>query len=271
VPASNGTSCNLLILDMVSSFGVKLTDRLSLGSSVALGTAYFDGPFVGNGAMVSAYGLRTSLGVNYDVTDFTTAGFYWQSKQNFHFEDAISLQLFNNTFTPTFDLRMDMPANYGFGIANTRLLDGNLLLAMDVLYKQWEGADLFEAVYRNQWALQFGTQYSYNRLRLRAGYVYAQNPLKPITVTTAGGISPPGGIPALNYVQALLALPNQNRVSVGAGIVDLMPGLDFDMFAGGMFSESVSTGPLTSVRVDSWWLGGGVTYRFGRNGVSKTP
>jgi long-chain fatty acid transport protein len=271
VPQSNGTSCDLLILNMVSSLGVKITDRLSIGSTVALGSAFFDGPFVGNGAMVGAVGLRGGLGVNYEVTDFTSTGFYWQSKQNFNFEDAISLQLFNNTFTPTFDIRMDLPPTCGWGVANSRLLDGNLLLAVDLLYKQWSDADLFEAIYRNQWAVQLGSQYSWNRLRLRAGYVYAQNPFKTINVTTAGGISPPGGIPAISYVQALLASPNQNRVSFGVGIVDIVPGLDFDTFAGGMLSESTSTGQFTSVRMDSWWVGGGVTFRFGAGGVSKTP
>jgi long-chain fatty acid transport protein len=270
VPASNGSSANILILNMVSSLGVNLTERLSIGSSVALGTGFFDGPFVGNGAMVSAYGLRAGLGINYELTDFTSTGFYWQSKQNFNFEDAVSLQLFNNTFTPTFDVRMDLPPTLGWGVANSRLLDGNLLLAVDVVYKQWSDADLFEAIYRNQWALQFGTQYSWNRLRLRAGYVYAQNPFKTITVTTAGGISPPGGVPAVSYIQALLASPNQNRLSVGLGIVDIVPGLDFDTFAGGMFAESTATGPFTTVRMDSWWIGGGVTFRFGRSGVTKS-
>jgi long-chain fatty acid transport protein len=271
VPESNATSSNILLLNMISTLGVNLTERLSIGTSVALGTAFFDGPFVGNGAMVSAYGLRAGLGINYDVTDFTSTGFYWQSKQNFNFEDAISLQLFNNTFTPTFDVRMDLPTTYGWGISNRRLFDGNLLLAMDVLYKQWNDADLYRAVYRDQWAVQFGSQYGWNRLRLRAGYVYAQNPFKTITVTTAGGVSPPGGIPAISYVQATLASPNQNRVSVGVGIVDLLPGVDFDAFGGGMFSESTSTGPFTTVRVDTWFVGGGVTFRFGSNGVTKSP
>lgn len=270
VPASNGTSCSMLILEMMAPVGVRLTDRLSIGANVGVGTAFFDGPFVGNGAMVSAYGLRCAAGTTYDLTDFTTASFYWQSKQNFNFEDAISLQLFNNTFSQTFDVRMDLPTTYGLGLANQRLLDGNLLLAIDLLYKEWSNADLYEAVYRNQWALQFGTQYSINRLRLRAGYVYAQNPMKPIGSVTIGGITPPGGIPALSYTQALLSSLNQNRISFGVGMVDVMPGLDFDLFAGGMLSEAASTGPSTTVRMDSWYVGGGATFRFGRNGVRST-
>ena len=213
IPASNRAGSSLLVLEMTSAFAVKVTERLSVGSNFSWGTAYFDGPFVGNGAMVQVYGLRAGFGVNYDLTDATSLGAYWQSKQHFHFDDAIGFQLFNNTFDIMRDVEMDLPSNVGFGIANRRLLDSRLLIAMDVLYKNWEQADLFETMYRDQWCFQFGTQYSYNRLRLRAGYVYAMNPLKPIVSATAGGVVPPGGLAAVEYLQSQFALINQNRFS----------------------------------------------------------
>lgn len=270
VPASNGTSSSMLILEMVAPIGVRLTERLSIGSNFTLGNAYFDGPFVGLGAMVQAFGLRGTLGANYDLGPATTIGAYWQSKQHFNFPDAVQLQLFNNTYDVTRSIRMDLPETLGIGIANRALFDGRLLLAFDALYKQWEEADLFDAVYRNQWALQFGSQYSLGRLRLRSGYCYAQNPLKTINVTTAGGITPPGGVPALQYVQAQFANINQNRISAGVGVVDLKPGLDFDIHAGGGFKESALLG-TTNINLESWWVAMGMTYRFGAQGVRKTP
>lgn len=268
VPQSNRASSSMLVLEISSGFGMKLTERLSVGTTVSLGSGYFNGPFVGNSAMVQAYGLRASLGANYELTDATSLGAYWQTKQHFHFDDAISLQLFNNTFDITRDVEMDLPSTVGFGIANRRLLDGRLLLAMDIVYKNWERADMFESVYRDQWAFQFGSQYSYNRLRLRAGYVYAMNPIKPVTVTTAGGVTLPGATAGVEYLQSQFALINQNRISAGIGIVDLRPGLDLDLFAGGMPTESGSTGQFTSVRVASYWVGLGMTYRFGKYGVT---
>ncbi|MCE9603376.1 MAG: hypothetical protein K8U03_00565 [Planctomycetia bacterium] len=271
IPASNRASSSILVLEMTSAFGVKLTDRLSLGTNFSLGTGYFDGPFVGNSAMAQAYGIRGGLGANYALTDATSLGVYWQTKQHFNFRNAISFEAFDGTFQTTRNVQMELPSNVGFGIANTRLLDGRLLLAMDILYKNWERADLFSSVYRDQWVFQFGSQYSYNRLRLRAGYVYAQNPVKPITGAAVGGVVPPGtlaqGIAAVEYVQSQFALINQNRISGGIGIVDLKPGLDLDLFAGGMLPESGSTGQYTSVKVQSYWVGLGMTYRFGRNGV----
>lgn len=167
-------------------------------------------------------------------------------------------------FQASRNVKMDLPSNVGIGIANHSLLDGKLLLAADFLYKQWEDARLFSSFYRNQWAFQFGTQYSHNRLRLRAGYVYAMSPIKPINTIEVSGIALPGLQNAVEYVQSQFALINQNRISAGIGIVDVTPGFDIDLFAGGMLPESASTGQFTSVKVQSYWVGLGMTYRFGR-------
>ena len=83
------------------------------------------------------------------------------------------------------DVDLDLPTNFGLGVANRSLLDGRLLLAADVLYKQWDEAALFKALYDNQWVLQLGAQYAMSpRMRLRMGYVYAENPIDP----TPGGL-----------------------------------------------------------------------------------
>ena len=46
------------------------------------------------------------------------------------------------------------------GVANTALMDGNLLMAVDLVYKLWDEADLFKSVYNNQFVVQIGSQYS---------------------------------------------------------------------------------------------------------------
>jgi long-chain fatty acid transport protein len=267
VPASNLASSNLLVLEMTPSLGVKLTEKLCVGANMSVGNGFFDGPFVGNGAMVQDYATRFGLGMNYDVTDATTVGWYWQTRQKFNFQNAVSLELFNGAFDVSRNVRMDLPSTFGFGIANHALCDGRLLLAVDAVFKQWDDASLFSAVYDNQWALMFGSQYSLGKVRLRSGYTYAENPLKSITGASAGGIAPPGGIAAIQYLQAQFASFNQNRISAGVGIVDLTPGLDVDFFAGGMLPETTATGPFTTVKLQSYWVGLGLTYRFGTRGV----
>jgi long-chain fatty acid transport protein len=170
------------------------------------------------------------------------------------------------------DIAIDLPENFGLGIANETLMDGNLLLAADVLYKQWDSADFFRAIYDNQWVFQFGAQYRLSpRIRLRAGYVYAENAMDGDPGVSAGGVTPPGALAAIQYVQAQFAAINRHRISVGVGIRDVLPGVDFDLFAGGMFDESQDFGPFTSARVESYWMGTGFSWRFGRGCCENLP
>ncbi len=260
-PQSNGTSTYLLLLEFAPSIGVKLTDRLSVGSTMFVGSGFLDGPFVGNGAMTNAYALRGSVGVNYELTEHTSLGFYYQTPQQFRFKDEVIL--FNDTVSR--DVHLALPNQIGLGIANSSLMDGNLLLAADVLYLQWKGADLFQDIYRNQWVLQLGSQYRLNsRTRLRLGYAFAENPVDSSVGTSVSGIPVPGGVPAVKYLQAQFAVINQHRIAAGVGVNDVLPGLDFDAFAGGMFEASEQLGNLTNVKVDSYFIGLGFTWRFCR-------
>lgn len=262
VPASNGTSSELVILEITVGLGVQLTDRLSAGTSISLGNAYFDGLFVGQSAMVPDYALRGSVGLAYEVTPNTTVGLYYQTKQHFTFSNAIRLEIAPNVFDPIVrNVDMDMPDNFGFGVANTSLLGGDLLLACDVLFKQWDNAALFKSVYDNQWVFQMGAQYSPGRLRLRCGYVFAENPLQSEVGVSAGGITV--GVNALQYIQSQLAVINQHRLTIGVGLVDVLPGVNLDIMAGGMFHDSQQFG-LSAASVESYWVGGGLTWQFGR-------
>jgi long-chain fatty acid transport protein len=67
----------------------------------------------------------------------------------------------------------------------------------------------------------------------------------------------------VDYIQALFPNINKHRVTGGVGLTDLLPGVDMDLFAGGMFNESHDFG-LTSAAAASYWVGFGATWRFGR-------
>ncbi len=265
VPESNGTSTYLSILEFAPSAAIQLTDRLSVGSTFFVGSGYLDGPFVGDGAMTNAYGLRASVGMSYDVSDDTTFGAYYQTRQHFRFEDAVRLELLNGLFEQSRDVELELPRNVGLGVANTSFMDGDLLLAADVLYMNWQDADLFGDVYEDQWVLQVGTQYQLTkRCKLRMGYAFAENPVDPTTGDSVSGIPVPGGIPAVKYLQAQLAIVGEHRLSGGVGFSDVLPGVDLDVLAGGMFEGSDQLGANTAVSVESYWVGGGLTWRFGR-------
>jgi len=261
VQESRGTNSGMAIFSLPLTVGVQVTDRLSVGASLAMGIAFFDGPFVGLGGMTPDYALRGSLGANYQLTEETTVGTYYQTEQSYRFDNAV---LFPGVIPIDADVNMQLPQNVGVGIANTSLMDGQLLLAMDLLYKNWDATDLYGSVYDDQWVLQLGAQYTMGSYKLRLGYAWAENPLDSAPGPNLGGVVEPGGLRAVRYTQGLLAITGQHRLSGGIGISDVLPGVDMDIMAGGMFRDSEQLGDATQTSVASYWLGAGMTWRFGR-------
>ncbi|MCU0718215.1 MAG: hypothetical protein MUC83_00810, partial [Pirellula sp.] len=261
-PESGGTNAGLAIFNMPLTLGVELTDRWSIGTSLSLGIAFFDGPFVGVGGMTPDYALRGTIGSNYLLTDTTTVGGYYQTSQSFRFDNAFILS--PGVGQTSVGVNMDLPENVGFGFANNSLLDGRLLLGVDLVYKLWENADLYRAIYDNQWVVQTGAQLSLNRYRLRAGYVWAENPIDQTPGPSLGGVIQPGDLAAVRYSQGLMAVTNPHRITFGIGVVDFLPGIDIDLMGGGMFRDTEQLGNFTTSSVASYWLGTGLTWRFGR-------
>jgi long-chain fatty acid transport protein len=257
IPESNGTNGQYMNLDMISGLGIPLTEKLSAGAAFTIGTAFLDGPFTDVGGMTTAYGMRGTIGMSYDWFPATTLGAYWQTKKHFHFEDAA---VFNGQ---AFDATLDHPENLGLGFADQSLMDGRLLVAMDVLFKQYSNADFLSSIYDNQWVYQFGMQYQANeRVKLRWGYSYNTNPMRDASTTEIGGVPLPDGVPALRYIQGQFAAINQHHLTGGVGIADLLPGVDSDLVLGGA-SKDTQQFASTIVSVETYWVGVYMTWRFG--------
>lgn len=269
VPESHGTNSGLVAFSVPVAAAVEVTDQLSVGASLALGIMFFDGPFVGIGGMTNDSALRGTLGANYALTEATSIGAYYQTKQSFTFDNAFVLN--PGPGQTVSDVSLDLPQNVGLGVANSGLMEGRLLLAADVLYKLYDEADLFDAIYDNQWVVQVGAQYSLGSMRLRAGYVWAQNPLDPTPGPNLGGVIQPGDLPAVRYTQGLLAVTGEHRVSFGFGMVDALPGVDLDFMAGGMFRDTEQLGAFTTTSIASYWIGTAMTWRFGRGSCERLP
>ncbi len=265
VPESNGTHASLLALDLVNSVAMQMTDRMSVGASFNLGTGVLDGPFASSSSSQTDYATRGSIGLNYDLGQGRTFGAYWQSRKDHSFNDIARFP------TGSFqDINLAMPSNFGFGIANRNLMCGRLLLATDVLFKQYSDADFFKSVYDDQWVFQFGSQYIVNpRIRLRAGYAYNENPLLATVPLTIGGTIPIGGLPAVQYVQGQFASVSQHRMTGGVGIRDVMPGMDLDLSVGGMFRGTDTFGGTTA-SVESYWVAFGLTWRCGCTPIASS-
>jgi long-chain fatty acid transport protein len=161
------------------------------------------------------------------------------------------------------DFRVSLPNKYGLGIADESLMDGKLLVAVDLMYFDWSNSDFFGALWDDQFAVQTGLQYTTEKgCKFRAGYVYAENTSRNIVAPSFGPITPQAGV---DYIQALFPNINQHRISGGIGLKDLLPGVDVDLFAGGMFRTSQQFGTSTG-SAEGYWVGFGTTWRFGRGG-----
>ena len=259
VPASNGTTAQYLALDLVAGVSTHLTERLAFGASAFVGTSYIDGPFADLGGMTAAYGFRGNVGLNYWLDSDTALGVYWQSKKNLLFKDAVLLP-----GGASADIAFDHPENVGMGLSRNSFMNGRLLLATDVLYKFYSDADFLRAVYNDQWCFQFGSQYAVNqRVSLRAGYAYNENPMKEAQLQSIGGINLPDGVPVLRYVQGQFASITQHRLTCGLGIRDFQPGIDLDFFGGLAFDAQDQFAATTTSIDGNYWVGFGTTWRFG--------
>ena len=96
-----------MVLGINMAAGFEVTDRLSVARCLTLGTGFeqlgFIGPLVGS-AMVHAYGLRGTLGFDYELNECNTIGFYYQTKMGFDFPNAVRIGNPITNATPYQDL-----------------------------------------------------------------------------------------------------------------------------------------------------------------------
>ena len=219
-PFSTTKAAQYLVLGINMGAGFQVTDRLSVGATMTLGTGFeqlgFVGPIISS-AMVNAYALRGTVGVDYELNDCNTVGFYYQSKMSFDFPDAVRVG------SPTYqDVNIAQPTTFGLGIANRSLMDGNLLLAADVYYKLWEDAALWQDMMVNQWALAVGAQLTRGNMKYRVGYSYNSNPINHSVGSSFDGIAGVGADAIQLYQASMLPFVNQHRITGGIGRQDLL-------------------------------------------------
>lgn len=150
---SNGTTAEFTVLATAVGTGVQITDRLSLGILGSVSTATLDGVFTGISSETVDYNMRGSIGLAYDCGHCTSLGAFWKTEEKYTFDDFVRLPIPNSPFQ---DVKVSLPNTYGVGIANQSLFGGKLLLAVDLVYYNWEDTDLFGASGRTNWWFRRG-------------------------------------------------------------------------------------------------------------------
>jgi long-chain fatty acid transport protein len=262
----NNMSSEYMVLGINMGAGVELTDRLSAGAALTLGTGFEQLGFIGpiaSSAMVHDYALRGTFGLDYELNPCNTIGVYYQTRMDFQFPNAIRFTNPINNTTTYQNLRVDQPQTIGLGFANRSLMDGDLLIAADVYYKLWEDAALWQDVFVDQWAFAVGTQLTRGQMKYRLGYSYNSNPINHNVGNSLDGF--PVAQEQIQLFQAA-AVPavNQHRFTAGVGRQGfLVPNLDLDLFAGGLFKGQDEFGSHARASLAVYYIGMGMTWRYG--------
>ncbi len=255
----NNVSSEYMVLGINAGVGVELSDKLSVGAALTLGTGFeqlgFTGPLASS-AMVNAYGLRGNFGFDYALNPCNTVGVFYQTRLDFTYPNAVR---FGSTYN---DLKVSQPETVGLGWANHSLMGGRLLLAADVYYKLWDDAPLWEDVFVNQWAFAFGAQLTHGKLKYRLGYSYNTDPINHSVGDNLDGF--PVGQEAVQLFQASsTAAISQHRITAGFGRQGfLIPNMDLDVFAGVLVNAHEDFG-ASQTSLAMYYAGLGFTWRYG--------
>ena len=254
----------ILVFGANAGVAHRISERLSIGAMATIGMGLGQAGLTGNTASTSNFGIRGTLGLTYEAGP-TTFGAYYRSPLAIKYENMVQFSA-NGFHSPTFE----QPQEVGLGIANESLMGGDLLLAADVVWKDWSSAESYQDLYDDQYVFALGAQYSTGPYRFRAGYARVESPIKSnvgsnvgdITSLLVGGVTVPMNPALTQYVQATNAeVIWEDQVSLGFGM-DLTPGITFDAHAGYALKRDEQIG-ATKVDAGAWQAGVAFTWQFG--------
>ena len=290
-PNSLGASAELIVLGANFGLSWDLSENLTIGAAATTTYSMLDLGLLSTSAQTHDIAFKGSLGLTYKLPHATQIGVFYHSELRQDFDDIIQTSPSGLGFDGvTTNLVIEQPRTLGIGISNEMLMDGNLYLAADVMYKNWANADFWQDVYVDQWIFSMGGQYTMGPWEFRAGYGYADDPtreniegLSQLANACAGlpascaAIATDGSELGVNVSEYLQAAQTQviyrHRVSAGVGYKGfLAPFLDLDMHAAYQLEEDrdYGSGGLggainenhTNSEVSSWHAGFALTWHF---------
>ncbi|SHO80184.1 membrane protein involved in aromatic hydrocarbon degradation [hydrothermal vent metagenome] len=170
---------NLQYMRFVPSISYKMGDlRIGIGATISYGSlniSALDATGVQRGGGVSEdFGFGFQVGLGYHISDTLNIGLYYQSEVETEYENAYD---FNSD--GIYDtLKLSQPTEYGVGIA---YINGDFTITADYRKILWSEADGYDNFgWADQDVFAIGTAYTMGNLTLRAGYNYAESPLKDL-------------------------------------------------------------------------------------------
>ncbi len=197
----------------------------------ALGLGTVGDATISNGGVLSDWGGTTSsvhdislgwtLGATYIVADGITTSLAVKSPVEYKFKNIIYGNpattggglVDGNSANGWQHLDVAQPLEVIAGVALEDVIAPNLLVELDVVWKNWSEADAYEYAYEDQFLVNLGAQYVMGDWSFRAGYSWAEEILKDTPESTLGQLTGLGNLPLGEGAAAL-------DVATGLGIVE---------------------------------------------------
>ena len=263
VPGSLDPLAEIMVFGANAGAAYRINDHFSVGGMATIGMGFGQAGLTGNTASTSNFGLRGTVGANYSM-NATTLGLYYRSPLAIEYENMVRYGS-GSFHSPTFE----QPQEVGFGIANETLAGGKLLIAADVIWKDWESAESYQDLYDDQTILALGAQYTTGPYKFRIGLSHADSPIKKnvgsnigsITSLQVGAATVPLNPGLTRYVQATNAeVVWEDQITLGMGW-NIQKGLTLDAHASIALDRDETIGE-TKVNAGAWQVGAAFTWHF---------
>jgi long-chain fatty acid transport protein len=270
---SLGAAAELINLGVNAGIGMKMSDTLDIGVAMTITYAMLEAGLTGSGGQTHDIGFRGTFGARKHMGPMTV-GLYYQTElehqyQNLHVTSmddstlggnlssvdggvaAIGIKCNNTNGTVCRqDVEVQQPWNLGLGMSMD--MGNGMLVMADFTHKAWSDARFFNEFYEDQNVVSIGLQKTMGNLKLRAGYGYADDPLKDRVnvgkqVASIGGVNVAGAAYSspmyglfMSYFQAMeTPVIYKHRISVGLGVESFLgvPFLSLDAHAAVQLEE----------------------------------
>lgn len=243
-----------------------LTPQTTIGASATLAYSLLEIGLNTNTAPQETFGIRGGLGITHDMGPvMLSANYSTELELNYHDVTRSAPGVWS-------DLTLEQPQEVVLGIASTPAMWEDLLVEANIIYKNWDNAELYQDIWKDTYTFQLGSQYALNdKVKLRAGYSYTTDLRKKNNLGTSVGqlnsLDVPGaGAVAINpaliqLIQSTLADPFWNHnFTAGVG-VELTDTVSADFHVGYGWGQDQTLG-ANKIEVGIMQAGAGFSWKF---------